>query len=196
MNSRLARDFFARPTLTVARELLGCRLVRRLGDIQMSGLITETEAYVGEDDKACHAAVGRTVRNTVMYSEPGHLYVYLIYGMHHCLNIVTETAGYPAAALIRGLVPDTGIQHMRRHRAGRPDRELTNGPGKICAALKINLRHNGLDLVTNPNIFIELGQPVTNECVESTPRIRVSGDDRAVTAPWRFVISAKSKIFA
>lgn len=114
--SRLQRDFFARDTLTVARELLGQRLVRILGDMRLSGYIVEVEAYIGEDDQASHAHPGRTARNATMYGPPGHAYVYLIYGMHHCLNIVTDREGYPAAILLRALEPLEGIPLMERDR--------------------------------------------------------------------------------
>ena len=186
MNERLDRDFFARPTLDVARDLIGCRLVRILEGQRVSGLINETEAYIGETDKASHAAVGKTQRNAVMYGPPGYAYVYLIYGMHHCLNIVTEREGFPAAVLIRSLIPQEGLAIMRCNRGNRPDSELTNGPGKLCQALAIDLSFNGTDLITSTALFLERGVAVNPEKIAVTPRIGVRGDDTAKNAPWRF----------
>ena len=118
---RLSRGFFARQTLIVAQALLGQRLVRELDGIRLSGRVVEVEAYIGEDDQACHARPGLTKRNAPMYGLPGHAYVYLIYGMHHCLNVVTEREGFPAAVLVRALEPLEGIEKMRELRGGRPD---------------------------------------------------------------------------
>ncbi len=186
LNERLQRNFFAHPTLKVARDLIGCRLVRILEGQRISGLINETEAYIGETDQASHAAIGKTQRNAVMYGPPGYAYVYLIYGVHHCLNIVTEREGFPAAVLIRSLIPQEGLAIMRRHRGGRPDSELTNGPGKLCQALAIDLSFNGEDLVTSRSLFVERGVAVASEDIMVTPRIGVGGDDAAKNAPWRF----------
>jgi DNA-3-methyladenine glycosylase len=130
---RLGREFYARDTLTVARELLGQRLVRVMEDGQrLAGIIVETEAYIGEEDQACHASHGRTPRNAVMYGPAGFAYIYFIYGMYYCLNVVTEQEGFPAAVLIRAIEPTEGIPRMQAYRQGRPLHELTNGPGKLC----------------------------------------------------------------
>ncbi|MFQ5593195.1 MAG: DNA-3-methyladenine glycosylase [Anaerolineae bacterium] len=189
MSERIERAFCARATIEVARELLGCRLVRVLDGQHLSGIITETEAYVGEDDQASHASVGRTARNAVMYGPPGYAYVYLIYGIHHCLNVVTEREGFPAAVLIRALQPEEGIEIMRRHRPGRPDPELTNGPGKLCQALHIDRTLNGTDLVAGETLFIERSSPVEKTQIVATPRIGVRGDEAAINAPWRFEVT-------
>jgi DNA-3-methyladenine glycosylase len=119
--ARLGQDFFARDTLVVARELLGRRLVRVFKEQRLSGRIVEVEAYIGEKDQASHASCGPTERNAPMYGPPGHAYVYLIYGMHHCFNVVTEREGYPAAVLVRALEPLEGIEEMRERRGGRSD---------------------------------------------------------------------------
>ena len=188
---RLAREFFARDTLEVARDLLGRVLVRLLEGERLSGRIVEVEAYIGESDLASHARSGPTARNAAMYGEPGHAYVYFIYGMHHCLNVVTAVEGFPAAVLIRALAPLEGLERMRVLRAGRPDAELTNGPAKLCQALSIDRRFDGADLCApHSSLFLEAGQPVQDEAVVVTPRINVRGDETALTAPYRFALRA------
>ena len=186
--SRLNRDFYKRPTLEVAQELLGQRLVRVLNGQRLSGLIVEVEAYIGEEDRASHASVGRTPRNEAMYGPAGHAYVYLIYGIHHCLNVVTEAEGFPAAVLIRAIEPAEGIEVMRAHRPGRPDDQLTNGPAKLCQALAINLSLNGADLCTGEALFIGEGERVADDAIVATPRVGVRGDELAKSRPWRFCV--------
>jgi DNA-3-methyladenine glycosylase len=184
--SHLPREFFGRDTLTVARELLGQRLVRVVEGRRLSGWITEVEAYVGEDDAACHASAGRTLRTEVMYGPPGHAYVYLIYGMHHCLNVVTEKESFPAAILIRAIEPVEGLKTMRTSRPGRRDAELTNGPGKLCQALQIDRRLNRIDLCVSDELFLEGAAAVPEADILTTPRVGVRGDEVALNAPWRF----------
>ena len=195
--SRLEREFFARDTLTVARELLGQRLVRviacpshqdREGQ-RLSGRIVEAEAYIGEEDAACHASVGRTQRTEVMYGPPGQAYVYFIYGMHHCLNIVTEREGFPAAVLIRAIEPEEGLGVMRANRPGRPDVELTDGPAKLCQALQIDQRLNDVDLCTSDELFLEWAEPVPEARIVATPRVGVRGDETALNVLWRFYVA-------
>ena len=183
---RLERAFFARDTLRVARELLGQRLVRQLNGQRIAGRIVETEAYVGEGDAACHAARGRTARNAVMFGPAGYAYVYFIYGMHYCFNIVTETEGFGAAVLVRALEPLEGIDAMRHHRKGRDGVELTNGPAKLCYALAIDRDLNGADLVTSEELWIESDVSMPDDEVATGPRVGVRGDGRALTLPWRF----------
>ena len=186
--TRLGRDFYQQPTLQMGRDLLGKRLVRILNGQRLSGIIVETEAYIGEADKACHASQGRTPRTEVMYGPPGRAYVYFIYGMHHCFNVVTEEEGFPAAVLIRALEPLEGLEWMRRHRPGRPDDQLTNGPGKLCAALAIDRTLNGVDLCTSRVFFIEEGRTVADEGIATSPRIGIRSDEVARSRPWRFYI--------
>lgn len=183
---RLLRPFYARDTLTVARELLGQRLVRLLDGQRIAGRIVEVEAYIGEEDKACHAAPGRTARNAVMYGPAGHAYVYFIYGMHHCFNVVTEQEGFPAAVLVRALEPVEGIDVMRTYRGGRDGVALTNGPAKLCYALGIDRAFNGVDLVMGSELWIEQDRMVGDGQVAAGPRVGVRGGDRAVTVAWRF----------
>jgi DNA-3-methyladenine glycosylase len=189
---RLARPFFARDTLTVARDLLGRHLVRLLDGRRVSGEIVETEAYIGEEDEASHASPGPTERNAAMYGPPGQAYVYLIYGMYHCFNIVTERQGFPAAVLVRALEPLEGLDLMRerRGRVGARDvRKLTSGPGRLCQALAIDGRHDGADLCSSEvSLFLEAGDPVSDGEVATGPRVNVRGDETALNAPWRFYV--------
>lgn len=185
---RLPREFYARPTLSVARELLGQRLVRLLDGQRLAGRIVEVEAYLSETDQASHARPGRTQRNAPMYGPPGHAYVYFIYGMYYCLNAVTEAEGSPAAVLIRALEPLEGLEAMRRHRPARSDCDLTSGPGKLCQALAIDRALNRADLCQGDVLWIEADAPIADEGAATSPRTGVRGDQRARTAPWRFYI--------
>ena len=185
---RLGREFFARETLAVARDMLGHRLVRILDGQRLSGCIVEVEAYVGESDEACHARCGRTERNAAMYGPPGHAYVYFVYGMHYCLNAVTEAEDSPAAVLIRALEPWRGIDTMRDHRPGRSDCDLTSGPGKLCQALAIDRTLNNTDLCQGGSLWIEADTPVPDAQVATSPLIGVRGDEHARTVPWRFYV--------
>jgi DNA-3-methyladenine glycosylase len=143
----LDRAFYLRPTVEVARDLLGKVVVHG----ETSGRIVETEAYLGLDDGAAHSARGVTPRTRVIFGQPGHAYVYLIYGMYECLNLVAEPEGVAGCVLIRALEPLTGLPRMRRRRpAARGIEDLANGPGKLTRALGIGLRHNGVDVTRGP----------------------------------------------
>lgn len=143
----LPREFFARATGSVARDLLGKVLVSRVGDTAAGGRIVETEAYLGADDPGSHAATrGITARNRVMYGPPGHIYVYLVYGMHLMLNLVTEAEGVAGAVLVRAIEPLFGIETMAARRGGATGTALTDGPAKVAAALGVTLAHNGIAL--------------------------------------------------
>jgi DNA-3-methyladenine glycosylase len=181
--SHLARSFFARPTLEVAWMLLGQRLVRIYNGRRLAGIITETEAYIGEEDLACHARAGRTARTQVMYYPGGHAYVYFTYGMHWMLNFVTEGEGFPAAVLVRAIVPVEGETMMRRLRGGKPASVLTDGPAKLTQALAIDSRLNGVDIcASGAALFVEKVLPSLPEAqVTSGPRV---GIDR-VPEPWK-----------
>jgi DNA-3-methyladenine glycosylase len=158
---RLPRAFFERPTLVVARELIGKVLVHRTAEGTTSGMIVETEAYIGEDDPACHAAPGPTPRNRPLYGAPGCSYVYLNYGVHYLTNVVTEAEGSPAAVLLRALEPLDGVPLMRRRRAATspaaveiPAHHLCRGPGNLSRALGITPAQNWVDLVESA-LFLE-----------------------------------------
>ncbi len=186
---RLPREFFDRDTLRVARDLLGRVLVRLLDGERLSGRIVEVEAYIGEDDLASHARFGRTERNAAMYGPPGCAYVYQIYGLHHCLNIVTEREGFPAAVLIRALEPLEGLETMRARRGGVPDPLLTSGPARLCQAMGIDRALDKADLCTpDAVLFVEDGPPIPDDAVMTSPRVGVRGDHRARTVPWRFYV--------
>ena len=199
--ARLSRDFYDRPTLEAARLLLGKYLVRRLNGETLAGRVVETEAYIGRCDKACHAyQYRRTPRTETLFAPPGTAYIYLIYGMYHCLNFVTEPEGEPAAVLLRALQPVAGGETMARLRYG--DRPLTpyrrknllNGPGKVCQALALTRAENGLDL-TGDGLFLcdcpeDAGLPPfpvpERETVAAGPRIGVDYAEEARDFPWRF----------
>src|SRR5574341_759439 len=174
----LPRSFYDRPTLTVARELIGARLVRILNGRELVGLITEAEAYIGEEDLGCHAKAGRTPRTAVMYGEPGHAYVYFTYGNHWMLNVVTEREGFPAAVLIRAIQPIEGAEIMSARRGGRD----TFGPGKLCQAMGITKSENGIDLTESTNgLWIEAGLQVPDSLVTKSPRVGLN----SVPEPWK-----------
>ncbi len=169
---RLDRSFYQKDTITVAQSLLGCLLISEIGgkDKRTSGIIVETEAYLGETDPASHA-YKKTKRTRIMYGEPGKAYLYLIYGKHVLLNVVTESLGVPGAVLIRALQPVDGIKTMRHRRGVHNVETLTNGPGNLTQALGMTLTHNGLD-VTGNTVWIELH--TTTSQIQSSPRIGVS----------------------
>jgi DNA-3-methyladenine glycosylase len=173
----------------VARELIGTRLVHDVGGVRVSGVIVETEAYIGEDDPACHAAAGRTARTVHMYGPAGIAYVYLNYGVHFLLNVVTEADGHPAAVLIRALVPDEGLDVMRARRgvsaSPRLDLGLCRGPGNLTRALGVTLRENGADLCGGSALWIEEGPGAPGPLVWG-PRIGISV---GVETPWRCIVA-------
>lgn len=146
-------DFYLQPTRTVARELLGCLLVRHLDGETLVARIVETEAYLAEDDPGCHAARGRTERNSVMFGPPGSLYVYLIYGMHLCMNLVTQPEGVPEAVLLRAAEPLAGIGAMRARRGRHALKDLCSGPAKLAQAFGVTLADNSGD-ITRGDFFV------------------------------------------
>ena len=182
MPARLPRRFFARPTLSVARELIGCRLVRRIDGRRLSGTIVEAEAYIGEADLACHCRHGRTPRTEVMFGKPGVAYVYFTYGLHWMFNVVTEHEGFAAAVLIRALEPIEGIDLMRTHRGLASLRQLCSGPAKLTQALRIDKRDNGVDLCRrSSDVWIEAGEPLRPRRIGRSSRIGVD----FAPEPWR-----------
>jgi DNA-3-methyladenine glycosylase len=190
--SRLPRTFFARDTRTVARDLLGRVLVHRVDGRRLAGRIIETEAYTGWDDAASHGHRGMTQRNAVMFGPVGVSYVYLIYGMYWLLNVVAKPpeVDYPAAILLRALEPVEGLDQMSTRRAGRPQHEWTNGPGRLTMALGIDKSSHGLDM-TGPDgpLFFEEGEPPPVEQVCSGPRVGINVPEPWKSKPWRFWIA-------
>ncbi|MBD3190878.1 MAG: DNA-3-methyladenine glycosylase [Candidatus Heimdallarchaeota archaeon] len=190
---KLERSFYRRNTLTVAGELLGKYLVHNSGEGTTIGMIVETEAYIGPEDKAAHSYKGRrTNRTEVMFGPPGQAYVYLIYGIHFCFNIITNEKGKPEAVLIRALEPVKGLDLMRKRRGfseitkkNKP--ELTNGPGKLCNAMGIDKSLYGADL-TGEKLFLAYPPNRPDFEIASTPRINIDYAEEAIDYPWRFLI--------
>ena len=197
--SILTKEFYDRDTLTVARYLPGRDLVRVLEDgTQLECRITETEAYIGRLDKACHACgYRRTARTQTLFAPPGTAYIYLIYGMYHCLNFVTEEEGEPAAVLIRGAVPAANGDIIAKNRFGCKMEDMTayqrknflNGPGKLCRGLDLTRAQNGLDL-TRPGggLYLRPGSPPDPSQVRVGERIGIDYAEEAVDFPWRFYL--------
>jgi DNA-3-methyladenine glycosylase len=183
----LKRAFYQRSTVVVARDLLGKVVVHG----PTAGIIVETEAYPGGDDLASHSARGITARTRVIFGPPGHAYVYFIYGMHQCLNLVCERDGTPGCVLVRALEPVAGIAIMKSRRpAARKIEDLASGPGKLTAALAITLQHNGVD-VTRGSLVVR--EPIAAQRFEIlvTPRIGIS---QCVDSPLRFLIAGNPSV--
>jgi DNA-3-methyladenine glycosylase len=180
----LARTFYDRPTLIVARELLGKRLVRVLDSRRLAGTIIEAEAYIGEEDLGCHAKAGKTPRTAVMYGPPGHAYIYFTYGMHWCLNVVTEREGFPAAVLIRAIQPLESLEWISERRAGRD----TNGPAKLTQALAIDGTLNKVDLCDPASgLWIEADLAFHDQEIQIGPRVGLNTvPEPWKSVPWRF----------
>ncbi len=192
----LPRKFYDRDTVTVARELLGKYIVRTLDSgVSLICRITETEAYIGRCDKACHAYnYRRTKRTETLFAPPAHAYIYLIYGMYHCLNFVTEAEGEPCAVLIRAAVPTECVSVMTDLRYGLAPKDCTaaqmrnlmNGPGKLCRALNLTRSENGLDLTSAPLTVCDSEEP-TDFTIHTGKRIGIDYAEEAVDFPWRFL---------
>jgi DNA-3-methyladenine glycosylase len=183
---KIRRSFYEQSTLDVARQLLGKYLVRKHPDGTTVGRIVETEAYVGPDDKACHASRGRTARTEIMFGAAGHAYVYLVYGFHHMLNIVTEQMDFPAAVLIRAVEPVGGVALMKKRRDTEELRQLASGPGKLCEAFAIDRDLNGSDLCGSILYIRDDGDSTPG--VVARPRIGVDYAGKWKRKPWRFLI--------
>ncbi|GAB7389306.1 DNA-3-methyladenine glycosylase [Bacillaceae bacterium] len=195
------KSFFAQPTLTLAKRLLGMELVHEAPEGTAAGRIVEVEAYLGPEDKAAHSYGGRlTERTKVMYGPPGHAYLFHIYGMHICFNVVSGPVGKPEAILVRALEPTQGIPLMaaRRRIAVLQEKDgrlklrqrklLTNGPGKLCQALGLTMEHYGCDLTVPPVYLRKTGEPLPDEAIASGPRINIDYAEEAREYPWRFWI--------
>ena len=189
-------EWFQHDAEHVAPALLGCVLQRTLADgTILEGVISETEAYVGPEDLASHAAGGRrTDRNESMWARPGTSYVYFTYGMHHCFNVSCLQQDHPAAVLIRAVIPTVGIDRMRALRSIKPrkhplkDRDLANGPGKLCQALDIDLGLNGVDLTKSTQLTIRSGRKIPFASFEQTPRVGIPSAGEWTHKPLRWVM--------
>jgi len=194
-HERLPREAYLLDTAEVARRLLGCRLVREIAGHRIAGIIVETEAYLGREDLGCHAARSRSERVEAMYGPPGHAYIYFIYGVHHCLNAVTQPVGEPQAVLIRALAPTEGVEvqrdNRRNPRTGVLPSELAvaNGPAKLCQALGIDLRLYGTDLVAGNELWIEQEPALPSESIAVGPRVGIAYAGEWAAKPLRFWIT-------
>lgn len=168
-----ARSFYARPTVEVAKSLLGTTLLRQTSEGLLAGVIVEVEAYLGQDDPAAHSSAGRTARTRVIFGDPGHAYVYKIYGLHYCLNVVAEPGGTPGCVLIRALQPVCGIDAMRSRRvAARQAHQIASGPAKLTQAMGIGMEAYGADLLGDP-LSIRLPNKESEVEVGTTKRIGI-----------------------
>lgn len=186
---RLNRDFFTRTdTLNVARDLLGKLLVVPAEDgSRVSGMIVETEAYLGEIDKAAHSFGGRrTARNEITYAEGGHVYVFFVYGMYYQLNLVTGDVDHPHVVLIRAIEPVEGIERMRERRGAMKDTNLTSGPGKLTIAFGITRELNGEDMIESEKIWVEEHRHLQKREIASGPRVGIDYAEEFVEMPWRY----------
>ncbi|MEP6704618.1 MAG: DNA-3-methyladenine glycosylase [Acidobacteriota bacterium] len=185
--TRLNRDFFTRTnTLQIARDLLGKLLVVQTPDSRASGIIVETEAYLGEVDKAAHSYGGRrTARNESTYAEGGHVYVFFVYGMYYQLNLVTGLVDHPHVVLVRAVEPVEGIDVMRERRGPMKDANLTSGPGKLCIALGIDRSLNGEDLLDD-RIWVEEYRNLKKQEIAIGPRVGIDYAEEFIEMPWRF----------
>ena len=190
MTKRLSRSFYQREVTHLARSLIGQRLVRIINDQRVSGIIVETEAYLGIPDKAAHTCNGRrTPRNESMWGNGGHAYVYFTYGMHHCMNIVAGQAGDPTAALVRALEPNEGIDLMHDLRNGNHDASnLCAGPAKLCQALAIDRELDGMDLVHSDTLFVEKlrQRAYPKSHIVTGPRVGIAYAEEWTQKPLRF----------
>lgn len=172
----LNKNFYQNNTLKVAQNLLGCFLVRKNGKKTTKGMITETEAYIGEDDLASHASRGRTKRTEIMYGKAGQAYIYIIYGMYHCLNIVTEKKDFPAAVLIRSIKIDD-VEYKK-----------TNGPGKLCKFLEIDRELNNWNMSKGEKLWVEKGVKIKKSEIHKDKRIGIDYAKHCKHHQWRFYI--------
>lgn len=188
MRKKLGKFFYKKSTFILARQLLGKYIVRKIGKRKLSGKIIETEIYYGEEDEGSHAYMGRTERNRSMFGGPGRLYIYFIYGMYYCLNIVTERNGFPAAVLIRAAEPKEGIEIMAGNRKTKNIRKLCSGPGKLCEAFQITKKENNINLCGNKIFLEDRGEKIPK--IKKGSRIGLSKNisKEARNKKWRFYI--------
>ncbi len=191
MSNPLPVSFYERPTVQVAREILGARLVCDLNGERITGIITEAEAYVGETDLGCHAKAGRTKRTEGMYGPAGRAYIYFTYGMHWMLCVVTEVEGFPAAVLIRAVEVEEGWSVVRQRRGNVKSKDLTNGPAKLTQAFGLDIHQHKLDLTKKTSqLWIEPAETILDENVTIGQRVGLySVPEPWKSMPWRFLVN-------
>ena len=183
----LEKEFYERETITVARQLIGKKLTRKIKNIKLTGIITETEAYRGKDDSASHAATNLTKRNSIMFGPVGMSYVYFTYGMYFMLNVIAKSKKQNAGAvLIRGIYPQDGIKIMIKNRGMKDINRITNGPGKLTIAMNISMKENNLDLTKKSSIYISEG--IIPKKINKLPRIGIT---KGIDKKWNFSIKSK-----
>lgn len=185
------RDFYDRPVLEVARDLLGSCVTRRTDDGVVRLRLTEVEAYAGEIDPASHAYKGMRPRNATMFGPPGHAYVYFTYGMHYCVNLVCSPPGQASAVLLRAGEVIDGLELARSRRHGAPDRDLARGPARLTKALALHRSDDGLDVCGGSGLTVGPGEPVPDALILTGPRVGVS---QGATEPWRFWIDGDASV--
>ncbi len=184
----LSCEFYQKPTLGVAKKLLGKKIVRLSGSILYQAMIVETEAYIGQNDSACHASKGLTPRTEVMFGEAGHAYIYYVYGMHYMLNIVTEKKGFPAAVLIRAAEPLENQSAMIANRNGQI-KHIADGPARLCQALQIDKSLNAVDLTLGQALWLEDYKTIVTKDIIARPRVGINyAKDKDREALWRFYL--------
>ena len=184
----LEKEFYERETVTVAKQLIGKKLTRKIQNTEVTGIIVETEAYRGKDDPASHAATSMTNRNRTMFGSVGRSYVYFTYGMYFMLNVVAKSKKQNAGAvLIRGIFPQDGIKIMLKNRGIRDVNKITNGPGKLTIAMNISMKENNRDLTKKSSIYISEG--ITPKKIEKSTRIGIS---KGIDKEWNFSINPKN----
>jgi DNA-3-methyladenine glycosylase len=183
----LEKEFYERETVTVAKQLIGKKLTRKIQNTEVTGIIVETEAYRGKDDPASHAATSMTNRNRTMFGSVGRSYVYFTYGMYFMLNVVAKSKKQNAGAvLIRGIHPQNGIKIMIKNRGIKDIYKITNGPGKLTMAMNISMKENNIDLTKKSSIYISDG--IIPKKIIKSPRIGIS---KAIDKKWNFSINTK-----
>ena len=183
----LKKEFYERETITVAKQLIGKKLTRKIKNLKLTGIITETEAYRGRDDPASHAATNLTKRNQIMFGPVGMSYVYFTYGMYFMLNVVAKSKKQNAGAvLIRGIYPQDGIKNMIKNRGMKDINKITNGPGKLTMAMNISMKENNLNLTKKSSIYISEG--IIPKKIKKSPRIGIT---KAIDKKWNFSINSK-----
>ena len=183
----LKKEFYERETITVAKQLIGKKLTRKIKNLKLTGIITETEAYRGRDDPASHAAIILTNRNQIMFGPVGMSYVYFTYGMYFMLNVVAKSKKQNAGAvLIRGIYPQDGIKIMIKNRGMKDINKITNGPGKLTMAMNISMKENNLNLTKKSSIYISEG--IIPKKIKKSPRIGIT---KATDKKWNFSIMSK-----